>query len=136
MDPLSVSSGVLTLVVSALQSSKVLHRTISSLRDNQRTVRELREELEALNGVLETLQEVVSYTDVDFALLRFPLLRCGQACKDFEAVIVEDTARPNGSQTGFRDWAKQKHMGDISDFRNRLVEYKTTFEIVLAKENM
>ena len=137
MDPFGVSSGVLTLVVSALESIKVLHRTISSFRNNQRTVRELREELEALNEVLETLQEMASHTDVDFAMLRIPLFRCGQACNVVEAMIVNCAAHSGGSKTSFREWAKLRYMGnDIDGFKKMLSEYKFTFMIALANANM
>lgn len=43
----------------AFQSSRVLYQTVASFKSNQRTVRQLKEELEALNGALEALQEKV-----------------------------------------------------------------------------
>ncbi len=55
-DPLSIASGVLTLTVFAFQSSRALYQTVASLQNNQRTVRQLKEELEALSGALEALQ--------------------------------------------------------------------------------
>jgi hypothetical protein len=136
-DPISISSGVLALIASALQSNEVLYQTVASFQSNEKTVCELKEELEALNEVLQTLQETASNTDVDFKTLRIPLIRFGKACKDFEAVIVKSTAHSGGSQTSFRDWAKLRHIGDdIIDFRAMLATYKVGFTIAITDANM
>jgi len=47
-DPIGTASGVLALTLFAFNSSTVLYQLVDSFRSNQRTVRELREELEAL----------------------------------------------------------------------------------------
>jgi hypothetical protein len=136
-DPISTASGILTLVVFAFKSSKLLYDAVSSFQSNQRTVRELREELEALDGVLESLQDTATKTDADLTTLELPLLRCGKACKDFEAVITKCTARSGGPRTSFRDWAKLKYMGDdMAGFKNMLAGYKSTIIIALGNTNM
>ena len=136
-DPLSTASGLLTLVVFAFQSSQFLYQAVASFQSNQRIVRELREELEALDGVLGSLRETVTNTDADLTALKLPLLRCGNACNDFEAVIVKCTAHSGGSRTSFRDWAKLKYMGDdIVGFKNMLAGYKSTIIIALGAANM
>jgi hypothetical protein len=136
-DPLSTASGVLALTLFAFNSSTVLYQLVDSFRSNQRTVRELREELEALSDVLQSLQETAAGTDADLAVLKLPLLRCGKACKDFEAVIVRCTAHSSGPRTSFRDWAKLKYMGDdIAGFKNMLAGYKSTISIALGDANM
>jgi len=136
-DPLSTASGVLALAVFAFQSSRVLYQTIASFQSNQRTVRQLKEELEALNGALEALQETATNAAVDLTMLRLPLLRCGKACEDFEALIAKCTAHSGGSKTSFRDWAKLRYMGDnIDGFKNMLAGYKSTIMIALGDANM
>ena len=136
-DPLSIASGVLTLTVFAFQSSRALYQTVASLQNNQRTVRQLKEELEALSGALEALQETITNVNIDLAILRLPLLRCGKACEEFEALIVKCTAHSGGSKTSFRDWAKLKYMGDdIVGFKNMLAGYKSTIMIALGDANM
>jgi len=100
-------------------------------------VRELKEELEALNGVLETLQEMASNIDVDLTMLQIPLLQYGKTCKDVEAVIVKFITHSYRSWTSFRDWTKLIYLGeDISGLRNMLVGYKSTFMIALRYTNM
>ena len=136
-DPLSTASGLLALVVFAFQSSQVLYEAVASFQSNQRIVRELREELEALDGILGSLRETVNNTDADLTTLKLPLLRCGKACNDFEAVIVKCTAHSGGPRTSFRDWAKLKYMdGDIVGFKNMLAGYKSTIMIALGDANM
>jgi hypothetical protein len=136
-DPISTASGLLALAVFAFKSSQVLYQVVASFQSNQRIVRELREELEALDGVLQALQETAADTDADFAMLKLPLLRCGKACQDFEAVIVKCTAHSGGSRTSFRDWAKLRYMGDdIVGFKNMLAGYKSTIAIALGDANM
>ncbi|KAH8648324.1 hypothetical protein BGZ60DRAFT_390547 [Tricladium varicosporioides] len=136
-DPISTASGVLALALFAFKSSTVLYQLVDSFRSNQRTVRELKEELEALNGVLQSLQETIPGADVDLTTLKLPLLRCGKACKDFEAVIIKCTAHSSESRTSFRDWAKLKYLGDdIAGFKNMLAGYKSTISIALSHVNM
>lgn len=136
-DPLSITAGVLALTLFAFNSSTGLYQLVDSFRSNQRTVRELREELEALNDVLRSLQETVASTDIDLAALKLPLFRCGKACKDFEAIIIGCTAHSTGTRTSFRDWAKIKYMGDdIAGFKNMLAGYKSTISIALGNANM
>ena len=136
-DPVSMASGVLTLVVFAFQSSKILYQTVSSFQSNMRTVRELKEELEALDVVLKSLQETAASTNADLSALGLPLRQCGKACIDFEAIIVQCTAHSGGPRTSFRDWAKLKYMGeDIVGFKNMLAGYKSTIIIALGDANM
>lgn len=136
-DPLSIASGILTLTVFAFQSSRALYQTVASLQNNQRTVRQLKEELESLSGALEALQETIANVDIDLTILRLPLLRCGKACEEFEALIVKCTAHSNGSKTSFRDWVTLKYMGDdIVGFKNMLAGYKSTIVIALGDANM
>lgn len=136
-EPIGIASGLLALAAFAFQSSTQLYQLFQSFQSHQRVVRELREELEDLNGVLRSLQETAASTDADLTTLKLPLLRCGKACKDFEAMIVRCTANSSGSRTSFRDWAKLKYMGDdIGEFKTMLAGYKSTISIALGNANM
>jgi len=136
-DPVSAASGILTIVVFAFQSSKCLYEAVSSFQSNQRTIRDLKEELEALNEVLEFLRQTATDTDGDFTSLELPLRRCGRACEDFRKVIEKCTEHSGGSRTSFRDWAKLRYMGDdITGFKNVLASYKSTIIIALGDANM
>jgi hypothetical protein len=134
--PISTSSDILALAVSAFQSSSSLCQVVTSLVDNE-TVRELKEELEDLNTVLEVLQKLAIDTDNDFLMLRLPLLRCGKACKDFEAVIVRCMPRSGESKTNLRDWINLQYTkDDMSAFKNQLARFKSTIMIAVCSVNM
>ncbi|KAI9795427.1 MAG: hypothetical protein M1833_007026 [Piccolia ochrophora] len=136
-DPISISSGLLTLVTFALQSSKILYHVVEGFQSAGRNIRDLKQELEALDGVLQSLQEVVNTTSVDLSALKLPLLRCGKACKEFEAVVVKCTIHSDGTRTSLRDRAKLTYMGeDIVGFRNMLAGYKSTITIALGDANL
>jgi len=91
-----MTSGLLTLVVFAAQSSQLLYQAVASFRSSQRTIRELKEELEALDKVLQSLQRTVTDANIDVTSLKLPLLRCGKACVDFEVVIANCTKHSGG----------------------------------------
>ena len=132
-EPIGIASGLLTLAAFAFQSSISLYQAVESFQSNQRIIRGLKEELEALNVVLESLNQVAASNSADLTGLNLPLLSCGKACKDFEAVIVKCTMHSGGSRTSFRDWAKLKYMGgDIAGFKNMLAGYKSTISIALG----
>ncbi|KAK3300601.1 uncharacterized protein B0H64DRAFT_381294 [Chaetomium fimeti] len=137
-DPISLASGLLALVTFALKSSTVLYDTVQSYRSHPKNVRDLKDELEALAGVLQALSETVKQNkDTDFTALKLPLLRCGNACGEFGEALAHCSSRSGGSKTSFRDWAKLKYMGDgIDEFRRMLAGYKSTINIALADANL
>jgi hypothetical protein len=125
----------LTLIVSALQSSKTLYQAFDSLQYNGRTVRELKEELVALNEVLQLLQETVNRSDTGFSALELPLSSLAKACAGFTAEIARDTA--NRPRSSFHDWARLSYLGkDIAGFRILVAGYKSVITITLADPNM
>ncbi|KAK0724164.1 hypothetical protein B0H67DRAFT_479894 [Lasiosphaeris hirsuta] len=137
-DPVSLSSGVVALMTFTLQSSVVLYKAIESYRSHPKNVRDLKEELEALAGVLKALSETAEkHKEIDLMALKLPLLRCGKACHEFEEALAKCSSRSGGSRTSFRDWAKLKYMGDgIDEFRRMLAGYKSTIIIALAHANL
>ncbi len=136
-DPISLTSGLVALTAFAFQSSKTLYQVVQSFKSSRKAIRELREELEALDGVLQSLHQAAGDSDADLTGLELPVLRCGKACTDFEAMIVKCTAHSGGSRTSFRDWAKLTYMGDdIVGFKNMLAGYKSTISIALGGANL
>ena len=136
-DPISIASGILTLVAFSTQSAQSLYRTVQSLRHSQRNIRELKQELEALDGVLRSLEEATNHANVELQALKLPLYRCGQACKDFEAVILKCTTHSGRALSHFKDWARLTYMGeDINGFKNVISAYKSTIAIALGDANL
>jgi hypothetical protein len=137
-EPIGLASGLLTLAGFAFQASISLYKTIQSFQFHPKQLRDLKDELEALSGVLNSLTETVSATtDVDLSALDLPLQRCGNACVEFEQEILKCSSRSGGSRTSFRDWAKLRYMGDnIDGFRQLLAGYKSTINIALTDANL
>ena len=137
-EPIGLASGVLALTTFAFQSSITLYNMVQSFQSHPRRVRDLIEELEALNGVLGSLAETVSTTtNIELSALDLPLLRCGKSCKEFEQELMKCSSRSGGSRTSFRDWAKLRHIGeDIDGFRRLLAGYKLTVNITLIDANL
>lgn len=136
-DPISLASGLLTLTAFAFQSSKSLYQSVESFQKCPRSIRDLKEELEALDGVLRSLHEIASNGNIDLTGLKLPLLRCGNACRDLETLVIKCTTHSSGSKTSVRDWAKLQYMGkDIVGFQMMLADYKSTISIALADANV
>lgn len=137
-EPISLASGLLALATFAFQSSITLYQTIQSFRSHPKNVRDLIEELEALNAVLSPLPDVISATtDVDLSAVDLPLLRCGTACKDFEKQIRECVSQSSDNRTSLRAWTKLRFMGDnIDGFRRQLDSYKLTINVALTDANL
>ena len=118
-DPLSIASGVLALSIFAFNSSVSLYEFVQSFQDSGKKIRELRRELEALRNILNSLQQLATKDEVRFEALCLPLLRCGQACEEFEEVIANCTKHSTDSKASFRDWAKLRYLGgSIEEFKD------------------
>lgn len=133
-EAIGVASGLLTLALFALQSSITLHKTIQSFKSHPANVRDLTDELAALQTALEPLSETIESTNgVDLTSLKQPLLRCGKTCKEFEQQLVDCLSRSGNDRLTFRGWAKLQYMGDnIDGFRRLLGGYKMTINIALT----
>jgi Fungal N-terminal domain of STAND proteins len=136
-EPIGIASGVVALTTFALQSSVSLYQIINGLQSNKRVIRELKEELEALDEVLMSLKDALSNILADFSVLKLPLLRCAQACNEFQSLVEKCSSRSSGPTTSLRDWAKLTYMGDdIMGFKNTLSGYKSTIAIALGGANL
>jgi len=136
-DPLSTASGLVALITFALQSSKLLYDTVVSFQRLPQFIQDLKNELEALDGVLQTLQRTVEGSDVDLTALELPLRQCGKACKAFDALIAKCSRHTTDSNRSWRDWARLRYMGDdIIGFQKMLAGYKATITLALSSVNM
>lgn len=132
-----LTAGLVALTTFAFESSRTLWSMLDEYRNQSRNVRDLKQELEALNGVLKTLQETANQADDGLAPLKLPLLRCGQACQDLTAIVTQCTTRTGRDKSSFRDWTMLRyHEKDIGGVRNLIAAYKSTIAITLANVNM
>lgn len=133
-DPLSITASVLAVVTATIQSSKSLYETVKRFKDRNKTLRRLQDELEDLGNILNSLKEAVNAEVSVLALLRGPLDRCSQVCREFEQTMQMFTRK---SKTGFLDWTKMEFMrGDINEFIDTISGYKSTISVGLGTITM
>ena len=131
-EPVSLAASLVTLAGFAFQTSKSLYEAVDGLKSSKRTIRELREELEALNHALDALQKLAADNEKALETLKLPLLRCAKICREFGDVINK-ISTPDQQRTSFRDWAKLQYMGsDITHIKNTLAGYKATINIAIG----
>ncbi|KAK0712048.1 hypothetical protein B0H67DRAFT_586872 [Lasiosphaeris hirsuta] len=130
-ESIGVASGLLALTAFAFKTSVALYQTIDSFQHHSDTIRDLRNELEALQGALHSLTETAA--GAEFPALNLSLLRCGKACHDFEQKILSGASRSGSSRANFRGWAKLRYLGDdVDKFRRMLAGYKSTILIAIT----
>ena len=136
-EALGAASAIATFATLAFQSSVTLYNTIQSLKSRDKVIRELRQELESLQNVLQALAESMINLDADLAALEQPLTRCKHACEEFNVLLQRCTSRSTDEKTSRIDWLRIRYMGeDISGFKNMLAGYKSTITIALAYANL
>lgn len=99
-DPLSITASVLTVVITAIQSTRSLTETVKRFRDRDKTLRRLHDKLEDLVNILNALKEVCQSDASTLVLLQGPVGRCSQLCHEFENSMKEFSGK---SKTGLRD---------------------------------
>jgi hypothetical protein len=137
-EPIGPASGLLNLATFAFQSSITLIKTVKSLKHPPSFVRDLRAELEDISAALRLLIETIgATTDIYLSTLNLPLLRCANACQDFEQAIKKYLSRSGSSRTTFREWAKLRYFEHgIDGFRQMLLRYKSTIIIAVTAANL
>jgi hypothetical protein len=136
-DPFSTVTGVAQLVGFALGGAKILYQTIESFRNSSKTIKGLKEQVELLSKVLESLQTVVDSQDVDFTPLELPLKRCGTACRDFGKLMVKIAPKSDEDRQKFKGWFKLQYSGgDIKTFKESLGVYRSIVSIAIGDANL
>ncbi|KAJ5688278.1 hypothetical protein N7536_010897 [Penicillium majusculum] len=135
---IGIASGLAGLVSLALQSSTTLFSTVQSLRNREKSIRDLRDALQDLDEVLNILRESISTAPfLNSGIIERPLGRCCKACNDFNALIINCSEHSTDNKFSIRDWAKLRYMGeDVVGFQTMISGYKSTITIALAYANM
>ena len=133
-DPLSITASVLAVVTAAVQTTKSLNDALQRYKSRDKTLRRLQDELKDLTNILEALEAVSNLEIPMLSLLKGPVDRCSQLCREFERSMGEFGRK---SETGFRDWAKMEFMrGSINEFIDTLAGYKSTISVGLGTITM
>ena len=136
-DPLSTTIAIISVISIVTKSVVAFSKAIEGLRAHNKKIKDLWNELIALQTILLSLHKACESDPDRFSLLVVPLQRCGQACEEFSLVIKKCTIHSDESKPSIRDWAALKYMGsDIHDFLRMLDGYKMTICIALETVNL
>jgi hypothetical protein len=129
-DPLSITASLLAIATAAVQSVKSLNDTISRYKGRDRTLQRLQNELRDVSGILDSLKEAILAEVSISPLLKGPVGRCSEVCREFEQSMLSFSEK---TKTGIRDWAKLEFMrGDINEFIDTISGYKSTIAVGLG----
>lgn len=135
---IDLASKLLILTTFVFESSISLYEMIRSFQSHQQRVCNLVNKLSALSAILNSLTEIIHVIfNIDFSALEVSLLRCDNACKDFEKKLLKCSSWSTNTHTSFRDWIKLRYMReDIDDFRWSLIEYKLIISIAFTNAHL
>jgi hypothetical protein len=138
-EAVGLASGLLTLVVFALDASKSLYEAISSFKSQRKMIKDVLADLEALVTVLATIRERAQHTQEVMKLepLRRPLECCATTCQEMREMLDACMSHSKDGQASVRDWLKMQYREkSFDDMKNRLSSYKTTLVIAFQSINM
>jgi hypothetical protein len=134
MDPLSSSPSPLAGIVATTTSVKALYETVKRYKGRDKTLGRLQGGLLDLVTILNSLEAAANGETPVLTLLKGPVGRCAQVCREFEEAMKVFSGK---SKTGLRDWTKMEFMrGDINEFIDTLADYKATITIGLGTITM
>lgn len=124
----------LKLVDHAQKSCLALYMTLLGFQTHPKGVCDFIEELAALIGVLEFLNDITRHqTHSNLTALELPLQQCDSGCHTFLQELQECCSRSSVEQKYFKGWTKLRCLGDtIDDFKYWLAAYKSAIEVVLV----
>ncbi|KAH6663829.1 hypothetical protein B0J14DRAFT_552469 [Halenospora varia] len=134
MDPLSISASALTVIAATITTVKALHETVTRYKGRDKTLGRLQGGLLDLVTILNSLEGAANSETPVLTLLKGPVGRCAQVCREFEDAMKIFSGK---SKTGLKDWTKMEFMrGDINEFIDTLADYKSTITIGLGTITM
>ncbi|KAJ6086101.1 hypothetical protein N7486_010382 [Penicillium sp. IBT 16267x] len=83
-DPLTITASALSIISTAIQSTKSLYDAVPSYGSRDKPLGRLQDELQDLAETLDALKQVLDADSSMLELLRGSIDRCSRACLDFE----------------------------------------------------
>ena len=131
-EPIGVTAGLLGIATFAFQTSKTVYNLVNSIQKAPQTIRELKNELLALDPILGSIEKIVTSDASKFEDIRFPLHECGMVCYRLSSLIRQCSPHSADGSRGARDWLIMQYKGKTIDgYKRQLASYKATIAIVL-----
>jgi hypothetical protein len=126
--------GIVGVLPAAVTATTSLAAAVKRYMERDKTLRRLHHEVADLSDILTSLQEFFDSDAPILLILRGPVSRCGQVCREFEDTMQKFSGK---SKTGLRDWARMEFArGDINTFMDTLANYKSTIMVGLGTLTM
>ena len=138
-EAIGVTSGILTLVVVAYNTSKSLYDAVSSFKNQRKIIQDIQSDLSALTAVLTLIREQVraSPDSTKFEPLQQPLQCCRTTCQEMLDMLNQCRKHATDNHDSVRDWLALQYRGTNLDvLKQRLASYKSTLSITFAVINM
>lgn len=124
----------LTVITAAIQTSTSLYETVQRYKDRDKTLHRLLDELGDLVNILRSLHEVADADATVLGLLKRPIDRCNEVCRQFEETMKTFSGK---SKMALKDWAKMEFMsGNTNGFIDTIAGYKSTIAVGLGTITM
>jgi hypothetical protein len=133
------ASALLALIVFAFQTSKSLYDEVSSFKSKRKTIKDVLDDLDALNTMLETIRGQAQRSQEVERLepLREPLKCCTAICQEMREMLDACTTHSKEGRDSVRDWLNMRYKEKtFEDVKKRLASYKSTLTIAFESINM
>jgi hypothetical protein len=142
-DPLSVTAGVVGITAFALQSVQQLTAFIESIRDAPEIITGIKEDLKAVESVLNSLGRVLQNKDLPAqalesldqnANIKVAVENCSKECARFRAALAHWMRHSTETKTFWWDRVRAGYFGEKSTeaFLRRLGASKATVSVALS----
>lgn len=145
MDPLSVTAGVIGIAAVALHSTKRMMEFIDGIQGAPQAVKALSRDLNALEKVLQNLNDVLGHPDFQdnqrhtelAMLLKDPLDNCTLALDDISLAIRPYTKTSGTSgKSKWRGFTWSFREKEIATLQKMLMSYKSSLTMAIAVANL
>jgi hypothetical protein len=141
MDPLSITASIVGITTAALQSVRLLAKTIDNVKDVPVTVRSVSTDLQAVQPVLQNLDKALQDGTSQIVLsdqIKHAVENCNRACKDFQSQVEHWLKHSTVDKMFWIDRWKIGLFGPerIKTFRGQLSDCKGTLSVALSTVTM
>ena len=138
-EAVGLSSGLLTLIIFAYNTSKSLYEAVSSFKSKRRTIQDILADLDSHVNLLEKIREQAQNSEEieKFEPLREPLNCCAITCREMLEMLDACTTHSQDGRASVRDWLNMRyHEKCFEDMKKRLASFKSTLSIAFESINM
>ena len=145
MDPMTITTAVIGIAAVALHSTRRMIEFIDGIQGAPQAVKALSRDLNALEKVLQTLNDVLSHPDFQgnarraelAALLQDPLDNCTLALDDISLAIKPYTKpSANSRNSKWRGFTWSFREKEILTLQRMLMSYKSSLNMAVAVANL